>query len=426
MKILQVNKFHYHRGGADKYYLELGAALERAGYQLAYFSMLHPKNLPSDYKKYFVSRISFNEGGLADKIKAPGRIIYSLETKNKFKKLLKDFKPDIIHIHNIYHQLSPSILDVARKAGIPVVMHLHDYKLICPNYQLFAHGQICEDCKPDKYFRCARKRCFKNSYTKSWLAALEMTVHHRWLKIYAKSINAFIAPSAFMKNKLVEFGWPEEKIKVVINPFSSTLAKEMAKVNSLHADIGLQPNSNLPKNIAASKTEDYFLYFGRLSPEKGLSVLIKAITISGSRLKLAGSGEEEETLRYLAKEQRAEAQFLGFKSGANLAYLIAGAKAVVIPSIWYENMPLSLLEALSLGKPVIASRIGGLPEIIEPGKNGWLFTPGDVEECAACLKNAQRTDLEAMASACRESVAQFSPAANLAGVIETYQEVLKK
>lgn len=403
MRILQVNKFHYPRGGADKYYLDLGAALEQAGHEVAYFSMHHPKNVPSTYEKYFVSRLSFNEGGLRDKLLAPGRMIYSLEAKRKFKKLIADFKPDIIHLHNIYHQLSPSILDVARAAKIPVVMHLHDYKLICPNYQLFAHGQICEACKPNNYCACVRKRCFKNSFFKSLLASLEMTIHHRWLKIYARSVNAFIAPSAFMKAKVVEFGWPAEKIQVILNPFSSVL-----------------------KNVTGeAPTSDYLLYFGRLSPEKGLKTLIEAAALTSSALKFAGVGPEENNLRQLADNKKVNAEFLGFKEGRELKEIILGAKAVVLPSIWYENMPLSLLEALSLGKPVLASEIGGMPEMIINGSNGWLFKPGDAQDLAAKIKLLAAADYEHLQQNAAVSVANLGPQENLAAVLRVYQELKK-
>ncbi len=403
MRILQVNKFHYPRGGADKYYLDLGSALEQSGHEVAYFSMRHPKNKPCNYEKYFVSRISFNEGGLRDKLLAPGRMIYSLEAKRKFKKLISDFKPEIIHIHNIYHQISPSILDVARKNKIPVVMHLHDYKLICPNYQLFAHGQICEDCKPNHYFACVKKRCFKNSFFKSALAALEMTIHHRWLKIYYRSINTFIAPSAFMKAKVVEFGWLADNIKVILNPFSSAL-----------------------KDVAGeAPTSDYLLYFGRLSPEKGLKTLVEAAALTKSEIKFAGSGSEESNLRVLAESKNVKAEFLGFKEGRELKEIILGAKAIVLPSIWYENMPLSLLEALSLGKPVIASEIGGMPEMITNGKNGWLFKSGDAQDLAAKIKLLAEADYESLAQNAAASVANLSPQENLAAVLGVYEELKK-
>lgn len=406
MRILQVNKFHYSRGGADKYYLHLGKMLQENGHQVAYFSMKHPKNLPCSEEKYFISRLSFNEGGFKDKLKTPFRMIYSLEAKRKFNQLLQDFKPDIIHIHNIYHQISPSILDAARHHKIPVVMHLHDYKLICPNYQLFTKGKICEACKPDHYFNCTRKCCFKDSFSKSLLATLEMRIHHSWLKIYKKNINTFIAPSLFMKNKVVEFGWSADKIKVVINPFSQSF------INS---------ESNLKNNSAAN----YFLYFGRLSPEKGLEILIQAAALTGSKIKIAGLGPEEKKLKALAKSLKVEVDFLGFKEGKDLQQLIVEAKGVIIPSIWYENMPLSLLESLSLGKPVLASNIGGFPEIIQEGINGWLFKAGSVEDLVVKIKALDKIDAKEMSQAALDSVKNFQPAKHLKEIENIYQAILK-
>ncbi len=407
MKILNVNKFNYPRGGADKYFIDLSHELEKQGDEVAIFSMHHPKNLASPYAKYFVSRFSFNEGAALNFLKAPERVIYSLEAKRKFKKLVNDFKPDIIHIHNIYHQISPSILDIARRYKIPVVMHLHDYKLICPNYQLFINGKTCEDCNPKKYFNCIRKRCFKNSLAKSTLAALEMFIHHSVLKVYENSINTFIAPSNFMKEKLVSFAWPESKIRVVINPFSSELLKEGRSLNI--------------------SEENYLLFFGRLSEEKGLRILIEAAAISNSKLKFVGIGPEEENLKQLANYLKVEADFLGFKNGEELKSIILKAQAVVIPSIWYENMPLSLLEALNLGKLVIASNIGGMPEIIKHGQNGLLFKAGDKNDLAAKIRDLDNINNKTMMeNNAAESVKGYTMKNNSVAVKKIYQEILKK
>lgn len=405
MKILSVNKFYYPRGGADKYFIELIQEQEKSGHEVAIFSMQHPKNLETPYKKYFVSRFSFNEGSKLNFLKAPGRIIYSLEAKRKFKKLVNDFKPEIIHLHNIYHQISPSILNVARQNKIPVVMHLHDYKLICPNYQLFVNGQTCKACKPNKYYHCFQKRCFKKSLGKSFLAALEMYIHHSILKIYEKSINIFIAPSEFMKQRLIEFSWPESKVKVVINPFSSELARS--------------------DNLSEDGEENYLLYFGRLSEEKGLRTLIEAASLTNYSLKLAGVGQEEEDLKQLAQDLKVKADFLGFKNGEELKSIILKAKAIVIPSIWYENMPLSLLEALSLGKLVIASNIGGIPEIIKHKENGLLFEAGDAQDLADKIKNISELNLPVIKNAALNSVKDFTMRNNARAVEEIYQKLIK-
>ncbi len=405
MRILQVNKFHYNRGGADKYYLSLIKALEQAGHEVAAFSMYHPKNVFSPYAKYFISRLSFNEGKLLDNLKTPGRMIYSLEAKKKFRKIITDFKPDIIHIHNIYHQISPSILDVAKKAKIPVVMHLHDYKLICPNYKLFVNKKVCEACKPHKYYNCTAKKCFNGSVIKSALATVEMYIHHSILKIYEKNIKTFIAPSAFMKQKLVEFGWPADKIKVVINPFDSEMS--------------------VLRGEETKQEEDYLLYFGRLGTEKGIDTLIAAAALTSSSLKIVGIGPEENHLKKLAMELKVKADFPGFKSGQELKNIILRSRAVVIPSIWLENMPLSLLEALNLGKIVIVSNIGGMPEIIKDGINGLLFKEGSPSGLADRINTLDKIDIKRMQQAARDSVQNLTTENNLQKVINVYKEMLQ-
>ncbi len=407
MKILQVNKFHYNRGGADKYYLDLSLSLEKAGHEVANFSMHHPKNLESPWSKYWLTRVSFNENlGFLAKLKILGRVIYSLEAKRKFKSLVKDFKPDIIHIHNIYHHISPSILSVARRFKIPVVMHLHDYKLICPNHTLFVNGKNCDSCRGHKYFNCVKKRCLKNSFFASFLVAIEMYIHHRVLKIYEKNISLFIAPSEHMRRTCLDFGWDKiakDKFVVVYNSYSPEL-------------IGAQANFE--------SEEDYLLYFGRLGAEKGIDTLLNAISATGEKLKIVGSGEEEAKLKLKAESLKLKVEFLGYKSGEELRLLISGAKAIVMPSIWQENMPLSLLEAMSLGKTVIASRIGGFPEIIENEFNGFLFDPGNFRDLASKINALKNYDLNLIGAQAKDRVKDLSPENNLNEILGIYGRLI--
>ncbi len=405
MRILQVNKFHYIRGGADKYYLDISKQLSEAGHKVANFSMNHPKNIASEYQKYFVSRISFNEKqSFLQKIKLPGRVIYSLEAKKKFKKLVKDFEPEIIHIHNIYHHLSPSILSVARKKKIPVVMHLHDYKLVCPNHTLFVGGKNCRECKPNRYLNCVKKRCLKDSFFASFLVAIEMYIHHTVLKIYKKNISLYITPSNYMKKVCLDFAWDGSKIAVLYNPYSNEL---------------LESN-----NINSNNSEKYILYFGRLGKEKGIDTLINALPATSYSLKVAGGGEEEAELKQKAKSIGANVEFLGHKSKSELSALINNAKAIVMPSIWQENMPLSLLEAMSMSKVVIASNIGGYPEIIEHGVNGMLFEPGNFRDLASKINSLEKTNLEEMGRVAKQRVMVLSPENNLKQLLSLYKKVL--
>lgn len=403
MKILQVNKYHYPRGGADRYYLDLGSRLEAAGNEVAYFAMNHPKNLSTPWSKYFVSRVSYNEQVWRYAIKIPGRTLYSFEAKRKFKKLLDDFRPDIIHLHNIYHQISPSILDVAAQAKIPVVMHLHDYKLVCPNHALFVNNKVCKQCLRGSYWPCIKKRCVKNSFLASLLAAIEMYFHHRLLKIYENKISIFLTPSLFLKNILIDAAWPKEKIKVINNAFSTDLA------------LPLKTNK-----------ENYFLYFGRLSPEKGVDLAIMATSIHKQlQLKIVGTGEEEKSLKSLAKKnsQKDQIEFLGWREGQALSTLIAQARAVLIPSRWLENFPLTALEALSLGTPVIASNLGGLPEIVTE-KNGCLVPPEDIKalnlEMLNILTEKHKWPIEQIKASSRD----FLPEKNMTQVLSIYKSLI--
>ncbi len=397
MKILQVSEFNYMRGGAYNYFLKLSKKLEEEGNEVAVFSMHHPKNLPSKWSKYFISRISFNEGTLRDKLLMPFRGLYSLSAKRNFEKLIKDFQPDIIHCHNIYHQISPSILPVAKKYGIPVVMHLHDYKLICPNYQMFAHGRICEECAAPNYYRCFFKKCFQDSYFKSLGVTVEMYLHHRILKIYEKNIDLYIAPSQFMKEMCVKHGVEASKIKVVYNFVDETLET---------------------KSIAQS--EDYILYLGRLSAEKGIPVLIKAMAdVKGLSLRIAGEGNEkavcEKEISRLHLEDRVS--LVGQLEGEELRKIISEARAIILPSVWYENMPFSMLEALALGKIVIASRIGGMPEIIKDTHNGFLFEAANSAELASIINGLNSYDLEKISEAAKDSVKDLT-------IDKHYQEIV--
>jgi len=407
MKILQVNKFHYLRGGAEKYFLDISEALRQNGHEVAVFSMNHPKNLPSPWAKYFVSRLSFNESKLRDKLLAPGRIIYSLEAKRKFRKLVLDFRPDIIHIHNIYHQLSPSILSVAKKYHIPVVMHLHDYKLVCPNYQLFVDNQICYRCRPHKYCQAIKHRCFQGSWPKSVLVALEMWLHHRVWKIYEKNISLYLAPSAFMKETVTSFGFPKEKVEVLYNFIDESKTKS-----------------------SEIKPEGYLLYYGRLSFEKGIDVLLQALRLipGGPRLKIVGSGPEADRLKENVKSLglQKSVEFLGAKYGAELEEIILKAKAVIIPSVWAENMPFVLLESLALGKVVIASRTGGLPELITPGETGFLFKNGDYADLAKKISALNNYNLEQIGAAARATVADLTLEKHYARLLEIYSRLLTK
>jgi len=402
MKILQVNKFYYPKRGADKYFLFLENMLRQRGHQVRVFAMSSSRNLNSPDASYFTKEINLHNSSLKNKIQASRAIIYNQEAKRQFTRLIDDFKPDIIHCHNIYHQLSPSILDAAKKAKIPVVMHLHDYKLICPNYKLYTKGEACYRCKKHRYWQCAANRCIDNSLAKSILAAAEMTIHHRLLKIYEKNIHTFIAPSEFMKKICLDFGWPEDKFTVLenISPIISSRTKQ--------------------------DLQEYFLYFGALEEEKGIDLLIKAGAASKRPIKIAGIGEAENELRNLAKELQADVEFLGELHGDQLHQIIDESLAVAIPSRWPENMPLAALEAMSLGKTIIAADIGGLSELIKTGENGYLFQPNNWQELTGYLKGLSKEKAQSIGQAAKSSLADKTADWHYRRLISIYQQAIYK
>lgn len=357
MKVLMVNKFHYIKGGSETYYFALKDKLEEEGHSVIDFSMKDEKNFPSNYSEYFVENVDYSKKGssMLSKLKMAINIIYSSEAKRKFEALVKKEKPDIVHLHIFQHQISPSILDITKKYNIPTVYTAHDLKMICPNYKMMHHNMICEECKNGHYYYCAINKCVKESLGKSCINVIE-AYFHKWRKSY-ESINAIITPSDFYRKKFIEFGVAENKVHHVAN----FLIDKAPKVNK------------------RSDCKNYYLYFGRLSEEKGIFTLINAMKKMNFNLYVVGTGPLEQSLiNYIHKNKLNHIKLLGFKKGQELIDLVGNARAIIIPSEWYENGPYSAIEALQLGRPLIGASIGGIPELING--NGYLFTSGDVDD----------------------------------------------
>ena len=378
MKILLINNYHYSRDGVTRAYFDLAEILTAHGHEVAFFSAHSAKESPTEWSKYFVGATDF-EGekiGFLTKLKLIAKGFYNFEAKRNLTKLLREFKPDVAHLHNIYHHLSPSIIGVLKKNNIPVVMTLHDYQLVSPNYNLFSQGKIWEGAKGGKYWRCLTDRCVKDSFWRSFLAMVE-SYFYQWLGSYGK-IDLFISPSQFLIDKFGEFGFKREIIYLP-NPFllpSAAISAKAAEGKSFFAK-------------AAEDREKYLLYYGRLSGEKGIVDLLRAYAQIKTevKLKIVGSGPQAaELAQIVADEKIIGVEFLGYQTGDNLWQLVAGAELVVVPSRWYENAPYSAIEPMGLGKIVLASRLGGLTELIRDGENGFLFAAGDASDLTAKLK----------------------------------------
>ncbi|MDD4271417.1 MAG: glycosyltransferase [Patescibacteria group bacterium] len=401
MKIILINKFYYLKGGSERHVFALSDLLRRSGHTVIPFSMADKNNEATPYGRYFSKPVGLEKFNLKNIFK----LFYNREAAKKLEKLIKAERPDIAHLHNISHQLSSSIIDVLKKYNIPIVQTLHDYKLICPNYKLFSGGRACYKCRGGKYYNCVFNRCVKNSYLKSLLAALE-AYYTKYKRAYEK-INLFIAPSRFMKDVCVSFGVSENKIKVLNNFTNKFFIAE-----------------------SESAREPYLLYYGRLAEEKGIEILVQAMALTEQKIKLLiiGAGPDFKKIKNLIEKLKLgdRIEMLGPKYGDDLNKYIINSRAVAVPSIWPENFPYVVLEAMSAGKPVIASAIGGLKEMINEGENGFLFKPGDVKGMALAIDKLFRADQEKLSQAALLSSEKYRPDNYLAEIMKIYQALLNK
>ncbi len=371
MKILEINKYFYEKGGAERVFFDEARLLASKGHAVIPFSMQHPQNTASKYGGYFVPHIDYDRSGGLSGIRAASGLLYSRAAKRNIERLLLAEKPDIAHLHNIYHQISPSILHSLKKHGIPVVMTLHDYKLVCASYSMTAGGRICEACRNGRYYNCYLNKCVKDSGVKSLLNTAEMYLHHKLMHIY-DLVDVFISPSRFLAAKFREMGFKR--------------------------DIEYLPNFVDPGNLAPAYgyKERSVVYFGRISKEKGLLTLVKAMRkLPDLTLKIIGDGPlqmrvEAEIVSLGLKNIR----LLGYMDGDALREEILKTMFIVLPSEWYENNPKTCIEGFAMGKPAVGANVGGIPELIKDGKTGLLFKMGDSEDLAAKINYlAGRPDL---------------------------------
>lgn len=344
MKILMVNKFLYPKGGAETYFLKIGNYLQELGHEIQYFGMYDEKNTMKNNAEQYTSNVDFHNAGI-EKVLYPFKIVYSREAKQKIKKVIEDFKPDIIHMNNINFQLTPSIIDAAYEMNVPVVQTVHDYQMICPNHLLFNPNtnEICEKCINGSKWNCTKGNCIHGSKVKSIIGSVEGILYNKFKSSY-KKVEKFICPSYFLENKLLT---------------ASDIYK--GKTIAIHNFIEL-------KELNSYEKDNYVLFFGRLSEEKGLAMFIECCKkLSNIKFKVAGTGP----LDYICKGIE-NVEFVGFKTGKELEELIAKAKFSIYPSIWYENCPLSILESESLGTPVITAKHGGMMELVEDYETGML------------------------------------------------------
>jgi glycosyltransferase involved in cell wall biosynthesis len=405
MRILFCNKYNYRFSGTEAYMFEVMELLRSKGHETALFSMSDERGEASAYDRHFVSHVDFKrQCGWIDKACLAARAIYSWEARRRIQAMIAEFRPDVAHVRNIYHHLSPSILWELKAQKIPVVYHLNDFKVLCPSYNLVSRGEACEACKNGRFWHALEKKCYAGVGAQFALTA-EAYVH-KWLGTYRKCVDCFLAPSRFVRDKFVEHGWNAGKFEV------------LAHFQALKPSTG-DARENAPA-----------LYFGRLSAEKGVEDLLFAMQrLPETQLNIAGDGPERTRLQRLAGEmQLRNVEFTGNLRGETLDRAIADARFTILPSHAYETFGKTILESYAAGRAVVATDWGSRRELVGHGKTGLLYKVGDVSELVAAIEllNAQPEFARRMGLAGRELVKEkHSPDAHYEALVSLYERVSK-
>lgn len=376
MKILLVNKFHYFKGGSETYYFNLAEGLRKLGHEVIFFAMENPRNEPCNQAKYFVSLRDYNgKTSVMQKIRDAKSIVYSREAKEKFEALLQAEKPDVIHLNLTHRQITFSILDAPSAKGVPVFYTAHDYVPVCPNgVMLDNEGNVCDACLGGNFKYCFKKKCVKSSFAKSALATIEansIKKHGSYRKI-----DRVIAPSDFMRQKLIEGGFPSSQV-IIMRNFANNESLLFAKENIDYTD----------------REHPFFIFFGRLSREKGIDLLIDAFLSIVNKLPkdwhlvIVGDGPEKENiLDQLSHEPCSDkVSVIGYKQGKDLQQYVERASLAIVSSRCRENMPYSIIESFALGTPVIGARIGGIPELVQQERTGFICEPDNADSLSASI-----------------------------------------
>lgn len=365
MKILMVNKFLYPRGGCETYMLNLAEELKAKGHQVEYFGMYDENNTVGNTAGLYTTNMDFHSTGAA-RFLYPFKILYSFEARRKLGKVLDDFKPDIVHMNNINFQLTPSIIYAVKKRNIPLVQTVHDYQMICPNHLLYSFDETkpCERCINGSKLNCFKHNCIHGSKVKSLLGSIEAYLYS-FLKTY-KKVDLYICPSKFLESKLLS---------------ASKLYE--GKTFAIHNFIEKKP---IPKK--QENTKPYVAFASRLSKEKGVTLLADAAKLLPEYpFIIAGNGPDDECLKNIPN-----VTMKGFLTGDELIELIANSKLMILPSVWYENCPLNILETHSFGVPVITMNSGGMAELVDDGKTGVLVNEPTPQAIADAIKKCFKDD----------------------------------
>lgn len=406
MRILYCNKYNFRFSGTEAYLFEVMDLMRARGHEAALFSMADPRGEKTPYDRHFVPLVNFKSGddGLLERARLTAHAVYSREARRRLRGMIAEFRPDVAHVRNIYHRLSPSIFWELKAQGVPVLYHLNDFKLLCPSYNMVSKGHACERCQGARFWHVVSEGCYPGPRGSAWVLGVEAYVH-KWLRTYEKCVDCFLAPSRFVKDKLVENGWDAGKIEV------------LPHFQEVPAQSPREPGCSAP-----------ILYFGRLSPEKGVTDLLRAMLLLPSvRLQIAGDGPQRKELESLAEELRLKnVEFVGHVRGVALDHLIAAAKFTVLPSRAHETFGKSILESYAWGRAVVASDLGSRRELVQEGSTGLLFPPGDAGQMARAISFLAEHPRQAaeMGRAGRELVRdRYAPASHYLGLMRLYDRL---
>ena len=349
MRVLYCNKYNYRFSGTEVYLFELMELMRKQGHEVALFSMSDPRGKPTPYDQYFVPHIDFKgRSSWSQKLHHAAHAVYSVDARRRLRAMIKEFRPDVAHVRNIYHHLSPSVLWELKSSNVPVLYHVNDLKLLCPNYNLVSNGTVCEACKGGAFRNVFRRRCYPGQAART--ALVTEAYFHRYLGTYRKCVDLFMAPSEFVRDKFVEHGWDAAKFEVLPH----------------YQDIHF---------VRSPPTDGPILYFGRLSSEKGVDDLIRAMQqFPHLSLVIAGEGPQRPELELLVRSlPMRNVEFVGQVGPDERDRLISKSQFTVLPSHAYETLGKTILESYALGRAVIATDLGSRREFVKHGETGLLY-----------------------------------------------------
>lgn len=347
MKILYCHNQYRIRSGEDIAHDFACELLQRSGHEVQQFG---------------ANNSEIDQYSLADKLLLPGRIVHAPKKQAELESVIEKYLPEIAIVQNVFPLLSPAVLYTLRRANIPILQIVYNYRIACLNGQFFTHGKICECCLHGSFLNGVVRKCFRDSASLSAMYALSLGFH-RTIKTWQRCIDLFVCPDAFLGRKLVEAGISPDRILTVCNPI---------KLNPAEPDY---------------RHENYGLFVGRLIRAKGIFTLLEAVLRSQQPrpLVIVGEGEDEGEVRSHPAVLQGKVELVGARYGPDFMRLLQAATFIAVPSEWYDNLPMIICQAFDLGKPVVASRINGIPEYVHHEENGLLFEPGDAQGFAAAM-----------------------------------------